>query len=95
LKGKSLLLRHTAIENQSVNNQNCRPHTGIVQVSRSDRSQNPTVLHEGVCVISDVTWIYVVSVQLKLGSLRLSGLRNDLGTGEGTIARYGLICRKY
>ncbi len=46
-------------------------------------------------VISDETWIYVVGVLLKLIRFRLGGLRYYLGTGEGTIARYGLIRRKY
>jgi hypothetical protein len=48
-----------------------------------------------MCVISDETWIYVEGVLLKLISFRLGGLRYYLGTGEGTIARYGLIRRKY
>lgn len=46
-------------------------------------------------VISNEAWIYVVGVLLKLISFRLSGLRYYIGTGEGTVARYGLICRKY
>jgi hypothetical protein len=46
-------------------------------------------------VICNKTWIYVVGVLLKLISFRLGGLRYDLGTGKGTIARYCLIRRKY
>lgn len=48
-----------------------------------------------MCVISDETWIYVVGKLLKLISFGLRGLRYYLGTGEGTIARYVLVRRKY